>query len=268
MFHHNIRPYIIKISWFEIRYYSLMYVLGFFISLYLIPKLAKRRNINLDYEKTLNMIIIFYIFMIIFARLFYVLYYGFNYYITHPMEILKIWHGGMSFHGGLIGLIIAGVIISKKYKIKFYDLADFVTIPAALSLFFGRIGNFINGELYGRVTNVPWAFYFPLAPDKGTLPRHPSQLYEAAKNLAIFFFLFTHYKKYGNKVNKKGYYFWHFMFLYGLLRFIIEFFREPEIEFNLIITLTAGQVLCLIMMIVSLPFVLSYYYKKKYKKKT
>ncbi len=250
-------PVLFSVGSFEIRFYSLMYILGFIIAYLLIPKIQKYKNLNLTKEEILDIILIIFISIIIFARIFYVFYYGFDKLRTDPMIIFKIWEGGMSFHGGLLGAVIAGLIISKKKKINFFKLADVLIIPVPLALSFGRIGNLMNGELYGRVTNVPWAFFFPTAPDRGLLPRHPSQIYESIKNLIIFLILLFISKSENKKISKlkekDGFFFWLFILLYGLFRFIIEYFREPEITFTFFsITLTAGQLLCALMVLSSI----------------
>ncbi len=161
---------------------------------------------------------------------------------THLIDIFKVWQGGMSFHGGLIGIILATLFFCKRYKVKFYDLADIVVIPAALALFLGRIMNFVNGELVGTITNVKWCFYF-----KGYEGcRHPSQLYEALKNLLIFFVLLNLNKK--KEKYKSGTLFWLFILMYGFLRFIITFLRDdPRILFGL----SGGQYLSLLMFIIA-----------------
>ncbi|MDN5328097.1 MAG: phosphatidylglycerol---prolipoprotein diacylglyceryl transferase [Candidatus Woesearchaeota archaeon] len=250
-------PVLFQIGPLEIRFYSLMYILGFLLAYYLIPKIQKYKSLNLSKDEILEMILLIFIFVIIFARAFYVFYYAFDIFIKDPAFLFKIWYGGMSFHGGLLGAIIAGIIISKRKKIPFFKLADVFIVPIPLALAFGRIGNLMNGELYGRVTNVPWAFFFPTAPDRGLLPRHPSQIYESIKNLVIFFILLYLLKSKNKRIaklkEKDGFIFWTFVFLYGLLRYIIEFFRQPEIVFSIFnFQITAGQLLCLLMIIISL----------------
>jgi len=161
--------------------------------------------------------------------------------------MLAVWHGGLSFHGGLIGAAIAGFIYTKKKKISFYDIADIIVMPLALGLALGRIGNFINGELYGRITNVPWAVKFPDA--EGF--RHPSQLYESIKNLIIFFALWV----IKDKNLPKGFMFWLFVIMYSALRFMVEFFRHPDEQLGFIIGfLSMGQVLSIVMFVIGIFF--------------
>ncbi len=165
-----------------------------------------------------------------------------------------IWQGGMSFHGGLIGAVVAGLIFCRKYKVKFYKLADFLMLPLAFFLFIGRIANFINGELVGIKTNVPWCVVFK---DYDGC-RHPSQLYEALKNLVIFFTLFFLYTK---KKLKDGIVFWGFVLMYGVLRFIVTFWRESIRLFGL----SMGQYLNILMVIVSVIFLYRITRNKKIK---
>ncbi len=190
------------------------------------------------------------------ARIFYFLFYNFALFLQEPLQIFKIWEGGMSFHGALIGILVAGILFCKKYKKEFYSIADLVVLPAVLALGFGRIANFINGELYGRMTSLPWAVDFG-----DGIARHPSQLYEAAKNFVIFGVLWI----LKDKDLKKGTLFWTFITLYGVFRFFIEFVREPDpqVGFILFNTLTMGQILTGIMAIVGGSVLISWHLKRK-----
>ena len=184
---------------------------------------------------------------------------NYEFYLNNPLNIFAIWNGGLAFHGGLIGLLIMSYIFSKKKRIHFYDLADIVVIPAVLALALGRMGNFLNGELYGKITNVPWAVKFQNA--EGF--RHPSQIYESLKNFFIFFTLWI----IKNKNLPKGFLFWSFVTLYGILRFTIEyFFREPISPLGfLILNLTVTNISNIIMFIVGL---IMLYKLRKYDSKT
>jgi phosphatidylglycerol:prolipoprotein diacylglycerol transferase len=188
--------------------------------------------------------------LIIGARLFEVFIYNPSYYLQNPAQIIAVWKGGLSFHGGLIGVIIAGYLFARKKKIKFLHLCDIFVVPLALAQVLGRIGNFINGELYGTITRLPWGMKFPGA--EGF--RHPSQLYEAAYNLVIFSFLFI--KR--NKKQPAGYLLSYFLILYPIFRFFTEFVREPEVMIGF---LTMGQVLNIGMFIGGIG--LFYWIKKK-----
>lgn len=241
-----IDPVFLRIGELEIRYYGLIYALMFLIGTFMIiwiseykyKKLKQKEYAILDKDTVYEFMIIFIITSILFARLFHILFYNLNYYLSNPIEIFAFWHGGMSFHGGLFGGILSTIIFSKKKKLQFYDLADIIVIPVALGLGFGRIGNFINQELYGKITNLPWGIKF----DNVDGLRHPTQLYESLKNFIIFIILlFLNKSK-----QKKGIIFWSFVSLYGILRFIIEFWKEfPQILFGM----TMGQLLCIPMII-------------------
>lgn len=246
MFYNNIDPTLLRLGPFEIRYYGIIYALGFILAYFFISYLAKKRELKLTKEDIWDFLFYLIIGTIIGARLFEIIIYNPTYYFKNPLEMLALWHGGLSFHGGLIGAIIAAFIYCKKKKIQFYDLADITIIPLAFGLFLGRIGNFLNGELVGRITNLPWCVKFK---DYGGC-RHPSQLYESLKNLFIFSFLW--FLK--NKKLKKGIMFWSFILMYSVLRFFIEFFRAPDEQIGFIIGLTMGQWLNIIMFVVGLFF--------------
>ena len=178
-----------------------------------------------------------------------------------PIEILKIWKGGMSFHGGLIGIIIAIIIYSKKRNINYLEITDMISLVSPIGIFFGRIANFINGELFGRITNSKFGIIFP---DGGDFPRHPSQLYEAFfEGIVIFFilnviFFFSKYRIY------TGFFFLVcFCFLYGFFRFIVEYFREPDSQIGYFFEfITLGQILCIPMIIIGI-FIISKVIKKQ-----
>jgi len=177
-----IDPVIFNIGSLEIRWYGLIMALSFLIGSFIAVKLGKKRNLSKDqvYDFLLYLIPL----SIIFARLFHVFVYNFDYYIQNPLQIVQIWKGGVSLFGGLLGALLAALIFSKKRKIKFYDLADVFIIPLSFGIIFGRIGNFINQELYGKITNLPWAIKF----DNVEGLRHPTQIYEAIGHLIIFFY--------------------------------------------------------------------------------
>lgn len=202
----------------------------------MLPWLAKKKGLKLSKDQTENLLFYTAIAGLIGARLFLVFIYHPGYYLSNPIEIFKIWKGGVSFHGAFLFGIIAVYLFCRKYKLKFLEIADILMIPVALGFAFGRIGNFLNGELYGRITNVPWAVKFKDV--EGF--RHPSQLYESAKNFFIFFTLLF----LTNKKTKPGFLLATFLVMYSTFRFFIEFVREPEIMVGF---LTMGQFLCLFM---------------------
>jgi len=247
MFVHNIDPVLVSIGPFEIRYYGLFFVLGFVIAYFMLNYLVKNKKIGLTKDDIADFLLYIIIGTVLGARIFYVFAYNLPFYLQNPFEIIAIWHGGLSFHGGFIGAAIACFYFCKKKKIDFYTIADIAVIPLALGLALGRLGNFTNGELYGRVTGVSWGVKFPDA--EGF--RHPSQIYEALKNLFIFFTLW--FLK--NKDLPKGFLFWLFVVMYSALRFFVEFFRQPDEQLGFIIGfLSMGQVLSIVMFIIGIFF--------------
>ncbi|MBT9538149.1 MAG: prolipoprotein diacylglyceryl transferase [Nitrospirae bacterium] len=238
----NIDPVILKIGHLSVRWYGMMYIIGFASSYLLIRYQMKKKGFNSGkaFVDTLYSYII--LGLLIGARLGYVFFYNRSYYIRHPFEIFALWYGGMSFHGGLIGSIIAGIIVCRKFKIDFWQIADIVVVTAPIGLGLGRLGNFINGELYGRITNVPWAMVFPAG---GPYPRHPSQVYEFLLEGASLFIILWFLK---DRKLKPGILSSLFLILYGSFRFFVEFFREPDPQLGFILGLfTMGQILSAVM---------------------
>lgn len=222
-----------------------MYVLGFIASYFLIQKQERSKQIGLVGTAAQDLVFYLAIGLIAGGRLGYILFYEYKdimTYIKNPLEIIATWHGGMSFHGGLIGCILAGWIFSRRKKMPFAALADSVVVSAPIGLGLGRLGNFINGELFGLPSNVPWAMVFPAG---GPMPRHPTQLYESfAEGLVLFIIMWTLRKK----TFKDGTMVALFFLFYGILRFIIEFFKEPDPQIGYLLTyFTMGQILCMAM---------------------
>ena len=252
MFYHNINPVLLELGPFQVRYYGLFYAIGFIIAYFLISYLAKKRGLNITKDDTADFLVYEIIGIILGARLVYVIFYNLPFYIQNPFEIIAVWHGGLSFHGGLLGAIIAGYLFCRKKKIEFYEIADIAVIPVALALALGRIGNFMNAELYGRITDVRWCIDYAKNQFIQNLPegcRHPSQIYASIKNLIIFCFLFL----IKNKKYPKGFMFWSFVTLYGLFRAIVEFFRQPDEQIGFIFNyFTMGQLLSFTMFLVGL----------------
>jgi phosphatidylglycerol:prolipoprotein diacylglycerol transferase len=216
-----------------------MYVFGFFASYLLVRYQMKRKDFGVSKLEVENLYFYLILGLIIGARLGYVLFYDIKMYLKDPLEIFAIWHGGMSFHGGLIGVLIVGIFFSWKNKKSFLKIADLFIVTAPIGLGLGRIGNFINGELYGRVTQVPWAMIFPT--DKDLLPRHPSQLYESALEGGVLFLILWFLK---DKKLPTGGLLAVFLSLYGVFRFVVEFFREPDAHLGFVLgPFTMGQVL-------------------------
>ena len=243
MFFHNINPVLLELGPFQIRYYGLFFALGFIIAYFLIYYLAKRKQLPITKDDASDLIVYLIVGIVLGARLIYVLFYNPIFYFQNPSEIIAVWHGGLSFHGGLIGAITAAYLFCKRKKIEFYDLADLIVVPAALALALGRLGNFMNAELYGRIANISWCIDYSKNQFVQGLPsgcRHPSQIYESIKNLIIFCFLWS----IKNKKYPKGFMFWSFVTLYGLFRTIVEFFRQPDEQIGFIFNyFTMGQLL-------------------------
>jgi phosphatidylglycerol:prolipoprotein diacylglycerol transferase len=245
MFINNFDPVAFQIISFEIRWYSLAYILGIIIGWILCKKIfIKNLDINQKFDDYITYLIIG---IIIGGRLGYVLFYNFNYYINNIFDIFKIWQGGMSFHGGLLGIIIASILFAKKYNQDPFMYNDLVSLVAPIGIFFGRLANFINSELYGKVTEVPWAVTFIQVDN---LPRHPSQLYEAIFEGIILFMLLLYFKN-KNFLAKPGLISGLFLIFYSIFRFCIEFFRVPDEQIGyLIFNLSMGQIISLVFVMI------------------
>ncbi len=242
MFYHNIDPVLVTIGPLRIHYYGVIFVLGILITYFLFRRLARERGLPLSARDFDDYIMYCAIGVVAGARIGSILS-ELPRYLSSPLKIFAFWEGGMAFHGGLAGLVIAGFIYCRKKKISFYDVADVTVIPAALALGFGRIANFINGEFYGTITSLPWGVKFPAA--EGF--RHPVQLYEAFKNFFIFEVLWLM----KGKALPKGFLFWLFITMYGGIRFLLEFYKDlPPLVFNL----TWGQVWSLPMILMGAYF--------------
>lgn len=225
MFVHNIDPVFLRIFGVEIRFYGLVYAIGFIVLLYALLGAAKHKKIkNFNEESAYDVTLYIILSSVLGARVFFQLIYNLKDFISNPLQFFYFWQGGMSFHGGVLGAVLAVFFYCRHKKIVFYDIADLIVIPLSLMLGFGRIANFINGEVYGKVTDIFWAVKFPGVEGY----RHPSQLYESLKNFFIFGILMWARTF---KSLKKGTIFWSFIGLYGLLRFFITFYREAEYYF-------------------------------------
>jgi phosphatidylglycerol:prolipoprotein diacylglycerol transferase len=230
----------------SIKWYGVSYALGILLSLFYLRRFLGK---NPDYPITVPVLDGFITWavlgIVVGGRLGYVLLYKPLDYLIHPLEIFKTWTGGMSFHGGILGVMVAIVFYARRHRISILAMMDLLAISAPLGIFLGRIANFVNGELYGRVTDMPWGVYFPRG---GEFPRHPSQLYEAVgEGLLLGLILLFCAPKYAYK---RGFLSGLGMFGYGVVRFFVEFFREPDAHIGLLGGMfTYGQFLCLPMMI-------------------
>lgn len=253
-----IDPIIFSLGPLQVRWYGMMYVIGFVLAGFLFKKLSRDGFFQVPEKESDNLVTYALVGIFLGARIFYVFVYNWDYYSNHLDEILSVWKGGLSYHGAIIGLILSNIVFARRYKIPSLQVTDACCLAGSQGVFFGRLGNFINGELYGRVTDVPWAFTFAQG---GPYPRHPSQLYEAlTEGLLIFIILWSVKRKIKNYGMITGIYF----ILYGVGRFIMEFFREADAQLGYYFgnTTTMGQILCFIMIIFGISLVV-YSSKKK-----
>ena len=258
---HNFDPVLIDLGIFQIRWYSLSYILGILIGWMYANKIIKstsnnKYNFNQVTTKHFDDLIIYLIIgIIIGGRLGYVILYNFDYYSQNLLQIFKLWEGGMSFHGGLIGLIISTVLFSRKKDINFFKFLDIISCVAPIGIFLGRIANFINGELYGKVTVLPWGVIFP---NVGNTPRHPSQIYEAMLEGIILFLIINYLALKKELLYKTGYVSAIFLIFYSIFRIFSESFREPDIQLGLLFNyFSMGTILSLLTIIFGLFVILS-----------
>lgn len=257
----KIDPVIFQIGSFRLQYYGMMYIVAFALT-YLLVSYRMRTELRYSYISTEQMQGLFtamIIGLIIGARLGYVVFYNLPYYLNHPLEIILPFNtgngwqftgiAGMSYHGGFIGTFIGHLLFIRKNGLNFWDTTDILMPSAPLGYTFGRLGNFINGELYGRSTNAVFGMYFPNAP--GNSLRHPSQLYEAAfEGFFLFLVMWFILRK---RIKTKGAMLGIYMIGYGLVRFFIEFVRQPDAQLGFIIfSLSMGQILCIAMILIGL----------------
>ncbi len=236
----TIDPVFLQIGPLAFRWYGLMYIIGFVSSYFIIYAGALRRNIPLSRDDVADLIFSVALGIILGGRLGYVLFYNLSFYLEHPLKAIAIWEGGMSFHGGTSGAILAGWLYVRKKRLPFLRILDIGFLAGPVGLFFGRIGNFINGELYGRSTQLPWGMVFP---GGGPVPRHPSQLYEAFLEGPVLLLILWLTSR---KNPPDGVVFWTFIAGYGLFRSSVELFREPDAQIGLLLgSLSMGQLLSL-----------------------
>jgi phosphatidylglycerol---prolipoprotein diacylglyceryl transferase len=246
----HLDPVFFRLGPLEFRWYGLMYVISFIAAYFVVLQGIKRKKLGWSKDDVADLIFIVAMGIILGGRTGYILFYNLPYYLNYPLKVFAVWEGGMSFHGGLAGSILAGVYFARKKNVPFFQLADIVAPAVPIGLGLGRLGNFINGELYGRVTDLPWGMVFPAG---GNLPRHPSQLYEAfLEGLVMFCILWF----LGRKEKPAGVIFWSLIGLYGLFRFTVEFFREPDQQVGFLFGLVSmGQLLSLPMLLLGMGMV-------------
>ena len=247
----NINPVIFEIGSFKLQYYGLMYVFAFAITFFLVLfRIKREKGFEITSDQVKDLTTLMMVGLIIGARLGYVIFYNLSYYLKHPLEIILPFEfsngitftgiSGMSYHGGLAGLFICALIFTRKAKLSFWQVSDLYVPVVPLGYTFGRLGNFINGELFGRVTSSSIGMYFPLAPGHGL--RHPSQLYEAFFEGIFIFFVLWNIRKIKMP---QGATFAFYLIGYGTVRFFIEYFRQPDTHLGYILfSFSMGQLLC------------------------
>lgn len=235
-------PIAFSIGPFSARWYGIAYALGFLLAAVVIYFVGKRWKMRFDFENICVVIICAMVGVIIGGRLGYVLVYNGPFYAAHPLEVLNFANGGMSFHGGLVGALLAGIVAAKIIKMPYLSLLDVAIIGVPIGLFFGRCANFVNGELWGAPTDLPWGVVF--GGSAGMMPRHPSQLYEALlEGVVLFIILFA--MSFKKPPFPRGTYIGTFLVGYGIFRFLVEFIRQPDAQIGYLLGdwFTMGQLL-------------------------
>ena len=261
MYTHNLDPVLIDFGLIVIRWYSLAYIFGIILGWWLgkkiISHIIKDINFKFDIKEFDDLITYLIISIIIGGRLGYVIFYNQDYYFANPLDIIKVWEGGMSFHGALLGIIIGTYLFSKKKGLPTYFLLDIIACVSPIGIFLGRLANFINGELVGKVTNVSWGVIFPAT---DSLPRHPSQLYEAMLEGVVLFLILNSLIFIGRY--KMGTCSYLFLIYYGIFRIISEFFRQPDPQLGYLFNLFSMGTLLSFLMIIAGLIILSVLKKK------
>ena len=257
---HSLDPVLIDLGFFQIRWYSIAYILGIILGWLYANKIIKSTEekkynfVQISTQQFDSLIVYLVIGIIIGGRLGYVIFYNLEYYSQNFFEIIKLWQGGMSFHGGLLGVVISIIIFSKKNKISFFKIADIVSCVAPIGIFFGRIANFINGELYGKISSLPWSVIFPSA---GNSPRHPSQIYEALLEGIVLYLIINYFALKKDLIYKPGFISSLFLIIYSILRIFSEIFREPDAHLGLLFNyFSMGTLLSLLTIIFGLFIIL------------
>lgn len=244
----HLDPVAFKIGQFKVHWYGLMYLLSFIIAWFLFKYRIRTFNLKWSSDKLADLVFFGALGVILGGRIGYILFYNLPMYLAHPLQMFEVWDGGMSFHGGMIGVLLAAWYWCKKYQENFFTTMDFVAPVVPVGLAAGRLGNFINGELWGRVTTVPWGMVYPEA---GPLPRHPSEIYEfLLEGVALFIILWWYSSKRPPKMAVSG----AFLLGYGCFRFFCEFFRAPDPQLGFVAFgwMTRGQELCIPMILIGL----------------
>lgn len=240
--YHSLNPVAFSLGPLSVRWYGIAYLAGFALAAWVIWRVSRRWELDLTPDDIMSIVIGVAFGVIIGARLFYVVFYGAGYYLEHPLEIFALNQGGMSFHGGLVGAVVGGSIVCRMYHISIPTVCDLGVIGAPWGLFFGRCANFVNGELWGKETSLPWGVMFETG---GGVYRHPSQLYEAVlEGLVMFCVLYALSRR--RPARPQGTFMGTFLVLYGVFRFLIEFVRVPDAQLGYLFgPITMGQCLSL-----------------------
>ena len=247
---HDINPIFISLGDFHIYWYGIMYLIAFLAAWYAGNHYIKKNIVGINRDDFSDLMFYCFLGILIGGRVGYTIFYNFSYTLENPITIFYLWNGGMSFHGGFIGVILAIVYFCKKNKIPFFEISDFIVRLVPIGLFTGRVGNFINGELWGKPTDTIWGVIFPKIDN---LPRHPTQIYEAILEGIVLFiilnFVFTEKLKASVMTS-------YFLILYSLFRFTVEFFRVPDAHIGYLALnwVTMGQILCIPMFLLGLYF--------------
>lgn len=254
LLHPNIDPVIFSLGPIEPRWYGLMYILAFALGWFILKRYNQKDALHLSKDDLLDLTLFVLLGVVIGGRLGYIWFYNFSYFWQNPAEIFAVWHGGMSFHGGLLGTLVMLLYFAHSRKVNFYKISDIVVIPGALGIALVRFGNFINGELFGRASDLPWCMQFPAHIDPSGICRHPSQIYEMLLEGVLLLLVLLYLKK---KKPTVGITTWCFVMGYGLLRTFAEFFREPDAQIGLYFGwISQGQILSFPLFILGLAMII------------
>jgi phosphatidylglycerol---prolipoprotein diacylglyceryl transferase len=251
----HLSPIALNLGFFQIRWYSLAYIAGIIVGWWYLTKLIEQPGAPMEKRHADDFVFYVTLGIILGGRIAYVIFYDPWMLKNDPLQALKLWDGGMSFHGGALGALLAVIWVARSNGLSILRFTDYVACCGSFGLLFGRLANFVNGELWGRITDVPWAIVFPGA-DAGPYPRHPSQLYEAALEGIVLGLVLAWFFWRTNARYKPGFLFGVFLVGYGLSRFIVEFFREPDVQLGLLPWgLSMGQTLSAPMILVGAYFI-------------
>lgn len=259
--YHDLNPIIIQLGPVAIGWYGLMYAVSFILGLYIsVQRMRKHPWHGLTADHLNDLLVYIVLGVVLGGRLGSALFYNFDYYLANPLDIVKVWQGGMSFHGGFIGVCVAVILFARSRGLPLFTVGDYMASIAALGLFLGRIGNFINGELWGRAADVPWAMIF--SQDPLQIARHPSQLYQAfGEGLLVLIIMWWFTSKPRPRMAASGL----FMVLYGFARIVAEFFREPDAHIGFLTGfLTMGMLLSIPMILIGSGLLFAAYRKPQY----